>query len=310
MSQPSDEELMAFVDGELAPEAARRIEVALACDPALARRVEALRALDRDIAAAFDDILDEPVPDRLRALLAQPGNGGIEGAQARPAVASPPDPVAAGAASAATAADPASTAAAPDIPRATGGPGGATVIPFARPVRQETAAPSRTPRWSSWLAMAASLALGVVVGATGGWLRPSGTGDSPDDPAAALLLAGTGPVLPEMLGRSLASAPSGTDQSLGQASLRPVLTFRDATGALCRQFALQSGAARTDALACHRDGRWQLEALARGEAAGTGYATAAGPSEGPVALAVADRIAGEPLDAAAEAAALAALSRR
>ena len=65
----SDEQVMAFVDGELDDDSARRLRDALPRDPALARRVEAERALRARLTRAFASDLDEPVPDRLRGLL-------------------------------------------------------------------------------------------------------------------------------------------------------------------------------------------------------------------------------------------------
>lgn len=63
------ETLMAYVDGELDAIGARRVERAIADDPALARDVERQRALKARIGARFDRISDEPVPDRLAAMV-------------------------------------------------------------------------------------------------------------------------------------------------------------------------------------------------------------------------------------------------
>ena len=63
----SDEELMAYADG------APLLRLELASDAALRERVAALRAQRGQVAAAYADVLDEPVPERLRTLLeAQP----------------------------------------------------------------------------------------------------------------------------------------------------------------------------------------------------------------------------------------------
>ena len=61
----SDEELMAYADGEL--DAARRaaVEQAMREDPAVAAAVERHRALRADVFGAFAGVLDEPVPERL-----------------------------------------------------------------------------------------------------------------------------------------------------------------------------------------------------------------------------------------------------
>jgi len=65
----SQQDLQAYVDGELAPADAARVEAAIAADPALARQVERERALRARLRAEFDPVLDEPVPSRLQALL-------------------------------------------------------------------------------------------------------------------------------------------------------------------------------------------------------------------------------------------------
>jgi negative regulator of sigma E activity len=62
-----DETLMAYADGELEAAERARIVAALEKDPELAARVEKHRALRAQVAGAFAPLLDEPVPDRLRA---------------------------------------------------------------------------------------------------------------------------------------------------------------------------------------------------------------------------------------------------
>lgn len=63
------EMLMAYADGELDPLDAKRVERAIAGDPALAREVERHRALRKRISDSFAPVADEQVPDRLAALL-------------------------------------------------------------------------------------------------------------------------------------------------------------------------------------------------------------------------------------------------
>jgi anti-sigma factor RsiW len=65
----SDETLMAFADGELAPDLAGEIERALADDAGLRTRLAALQRGDDLIREAFDAELERPVPDRLVALV-------------------------------------------------------------------------------------------------------------------------------------------------------------------------------------------------------------------------------------------------
>lgn len=65
----SDQEVQAFVDGELAPEDAARVEAAIAADVLVAARVERERRLRAQVRGAFDPALAEPVPSRFTALL-------------------------------------------------------------------------------------------------------------------------------------------------------------------------------------------------------------------------------------------------
>ncbi|MFC4309981.1 anti-sigma factor family protein [Steroidobacter flavus] len=63
--QFSDETLMAYADDEVDADLRRQIEAAMALDPSLADRVAKHRSLRVDLGAAFDGVLDEPIPDRL-----------------------------------------------------------------------------------------------------------------------------------------------------------------------------------------------------------------------------------------------------
>jgi hypothetical protein len=72
MNPIDDDTLQAYVDGALDAADAARVDAALAQDEALARRVRQIQALNAQLRAAFDPVLDEPVPARLSALL-QPG---------------------------------------------------------------------------------------------------------------------------------------------------------------------------------------------------------------------------------------------
>lgn len=66
--------IAAFVDGELDDLTARRIEREAASDPALAAEIDRHRALRARLAAHYAPIAEEPVPDRLRALLKGTGD--------------------------------------------------------------------------------------------------------------------------------------------------------------------------------------------------------------------------------------------
>ncbi len=68
----TDEQLMAYADGELDEGARAEIAAALARDPALAARVQEHRAAREQLQAAFAPVLDEPIPDRLTAAIDAP----------------------------------------------------------------------------------------------------------------------------------------------------------------------------------------------------------------------------------------------
>jgi anti-sigma factor RsiW len=59
--------LIAYLDGELDAERAMEVAAAIASDPALDREAQALGETAVALRAAFDDVLHEPVPDRLLA---------------------------------------------------------------------------------------------------------------------------------------------------------------------------------------------------------------------------------------------------
>ncbi|CAM8638400.1 anti-sigma factor [Sphingobium sp.] len=61
--------LIALVDGELDEVNRRRVERAVAADPALAARLAQHRSLRARLAGHYAPVAQEPVPDRLRALL-------------------------------------------------------------------------------------------------------------------------------------------------------------------------------------------------------------------------------------------------
>jgi anti-sigma factor RsiW len=62
----SDETLMAYADGELPDVEAAAVASAAAHDPEVARRIALFKGSRRIVRAAFDPVLDEPVPPHLR----------------------------------------------------------------------------------------------------------------------------------------------------------------------------------------------------------------------------------------------------
>ena len=79
----TDEMLMAYVDGELSTEDAALVDAAVAVDPALAERLAGHQSLAGGLRGAFADIADEPVPERLTALLRSAKVVGLDSARAR-----------------------------------------------------------------------------------------------------------------------------------------------------------------------------------------------------------------------------------
>jgi anti-sigma factor RsiW len=67
MQKPSDELLIAYLDGELDAGSASEVAAAITRDPALAREAQRLAETGAALRAAFDDVLHEPVPERLLA---------------------------------------------------------------------------------------------------------------------------------------------------------------------------------------------------------------------------------------------------
>jgi hypothetical protein len=121
-----DETLMAYADGELDEALRAQIAAAVEKDPGLARRVAKHRALRAEVAGAYSGVMNQPVPESLRAA-----------ARGNPATAAAPAPA----------------------PAPAPGKGG-NVVQF--PAR--AARPPPTPwRAREWTAMAASLVLGVML---------------------------------------------------------------------------------------------------------------------------------------------------
>jgi anti-sigma factor RsiW len=79
MPKHSDEALVAYLDGELDDAERRHVEAWLDADPAVRDRLAALAQSAELVRAAYADIIDEPVPERLIAAatgtveMAQPG---------------------------------------------------------------------------------------------------------------------------------------------------------------------------------------------------------------------------------------------
>ncbi len=151
--------------------------------------------------------------------------------------------------------------------------------------------------WPQWTSLAASLILGVLIGYA--LLRASG-GTGPITARDGKLLASG--VLAQALSDQLASTQKE------DMPVRIGVTFKSKAGDYCRTFSLRESAALAG-LACHEHDAWQVRTLAQGElpatpAAQGAYRQAGSEMPRSVLQAVEDLIAGDPMDANAEKAAL------
>lgn len=220
----TDEKFFAWLDGELGPIEAAKMDAKVAADPNLTRLAEQHRALKAQFNAAFDPIVGAPVPAHLLSAL-------------RPS---------------------------------------AEVIDFAAAKRER-----RMPSVPQWTALAATLAIGVLLGTM-----------VPQHPSAPIEVQDrkiyAAASLSHALEAQLASEPSG-DVRIG-------LTFRDKAGEICRTFTQRA----SSGLACHHGDRWQLRGLfAAPEGQAGDFRMAAGMDPNLAAL-VDSTMAGEPFDAASE----------
>ena len=144
-------------------------------------------------------------------------------------------------------------------------------------------------RWRvpQWVAVAATLVVGIFIGVL--ILREPA---APYDDVGGVLVARG--ALDEALTTELASRPGKSGVSIG-------ISFRNREGAYCRTFHLQQDEP-VAGLACRSGDQWQMRVLAEAPAQG---GEIRGATAIPLAVlkAVDAAIAGEPLDAAAEAAA-------
>ena len=148
--------------------------------------------------------------------------------------------------------------------------------------RRERAA---RPRWLQAAAMAATLAIGILVGNV---LSPDPV--TPVESKAGRLVAASS--LEEALTTQLASAPADDGPRVG-------LTFQDAAGTICRTFTDRTASG----LACFERGDWHVRGLFQAsEGQGGDYRMAAGMDPGLAAL-LDETITGEPFDADQERAA-------
>jgi hypothetical protein len=227
------EMLMAYVDGELDPIAAKRVERAAEADATLAEEIARQRRMRARLRSAFDPLAATPPPEPLVEMLRASGK-------------------------------------VTDIAAVRAKPG--------RPLLR-------------WLpaggAVAAALALGLVIGRGLPQAEPFAMHDG------ALVARGE---TAKALDTQLASAqPAG-------APVRIVVTFRGTDGDYCRAF--ETGAQA--AIACRREGGWQIRSLRAASGNATTEYRQAGSGSAALMAEAQDMMAGEPLDAAGERAAIGA----
>ena len=158
----------------------------------------------------------------------------------------------------------------------------AEVIDFAEARKKRDRA---WPSLAQWSAMAATLAIGVLIGT----LAPQARQASPVEVQGGKIYAAS--ALDEALSTQLASAPRG--------DLRIGVTYRDQSGAVCRSFTDPS----SSGLACREGKGWRVRGLfAAPEGQSGSYRMAAGMDPNLAAL-VDSTMAGEPFDGAQEKAA-------
>jgi hypothetical protein len=158
------------------------------------------------------------------------------------------------------------------------------VPPF--PNRDAAAAPG--PRWRAreWMAMAASLVLGLFIA----WRFLPGGDAGLIEPAGGVLVARG--ALATALDRQLASE-QGREQPVTIG-----LTFRSKDGSYCRSFTLRD--ARTAGLACRVKTSWRIPVTTAADFPGGDLQPAASAVPPAVLAEIESRIVGEPLDASAE----------
>lgn len=255
-----DEEVFAFVDGELPPEAMARIEAAMATDPQLALRVETQRALRRLLSGAHAGVMRQPPPETLTQAV-----GG------QPKATPKPTP------------KPAEVIAFPGV-QAKKAKGVKTREPKLKPPKPARAA--NEGGFPSWIAMAACLVAGLVVGRMA--MPDPVTLSGADEPA---------PIAAGPLAKALNTQASGQDVG----PVRIGLSFKDKAGLYCRTFQAV-GQAPVAGIACREPSAWRVRAVSpAAPASNADYRTAGSETPAAVLAGVDAMIVGPPLDAAGEA---------
>lgn len=156
---------------------------------------------------------------------------------------------------------------------------------------RRSAVVERRRRWAlpEWSAVAASFVLGAIAVLA----FRGGSSDAPVAMRDGRLVAGSA------LAAALTAQPAGTPGEVTVA-----FSFRDRDGALCRAFTVDSTESALAGYACRNGADWRVDVLApAARRAGGDYAQAGSVLPQVVLDSIDAQIAGEPLDATAEAAA-------
>jgi anti-sigma factor RsiW len=218
----SDEQVMAYVDGELCDEDRVRVSDALVNDPSLNEVLAAFQRTRGPVHAAFEGILSEPMPDNFLQMVYRAPDAHLLGPWDNELfVASPP------------------------VTRALG-------------LARATAAQSNTRRIAP-LAFAASL--GILVAGLAGWSLYTYVGETSQRQAVHSDQAGTmaSGALFRALETSISGVDVASKNSeLLHTHARIVASFRDRDGRICRHYAaIQNQGAHVAGVACRTEnGAW------------------------------------------------------
>lgn len=152
---------------------------------------------------------------------------------------------------------------------------------------------------SRWAALAAGVALAIGIG-LGLQLAPADT-----EPGAVQLAAVTAVPADSALHDALERTPSLSARAIAsEVSVTPELSFRAIDGEYCRQITFEGNGTAAEALACRRNGSWQIDAVSAtvtpARPAGGGEFRLARRPGSAIEAVIDERIDGDPLDPARE----------
>ena len=246
-----DEQLSAYIDGELSLDATTALTARLAQEPQLLKRLEQLRKADdaqRDLYAA---LAEQPLPQAVVDMLSN------EGAESKGDLA------------------------------------GDNIVAF----------PPRGPAAFLQVPVGIAASIALVVGFLVGGFQ--GNGDVPGDSGLAGVSTFAGTIAAESrLHQLLEAGRSGAPTDKSQpGSGRVILSFQSPDGDYCRQVEVAEGNGAMQALACRRNGDWQLAAASFGASSAPAGNYVAATAQATVVRAAVTQLMGdrEPLTPAAEA---------